>query len=250
VQHLKKSNGQLFQRPEIIFRFIHGHQAEFPVSVICSVFQVSRSGYHTWIKRLESARERKNRKLTQVIGEIQRKSKGNYGSPKVHKELHRHGKRCGKNRVVRLMRKDGLYSKTKRKFRATTDSRHNRPVAPNLLNREFKEDRPNPAWACDITYIRTAEGWLYLAIVMDQFSRSIVSWSMSERITRQLALDALTLAVKRRNPSKGLLHHSDRGSQYVSEDYQALLVKYGMICSMSRKGTAGTMPWLKVSSAS
>jgi putative transposase len=212
------------------------HQTEFPVSVMCSVFQVSRSGYYAWIRRPESKRHREDKELSQAIAEIHRESKAVYGSPKVHEELHRRGKRCGKNRVVRLMRKDGLYSKTKRKFRVTTDSRHSWPVAPNVLNREFKADRPNQAWACDITYIWTTEGWLYLAIVMDLFSRSIVGWSMSERITRQLAMDALSLAAKRRNPPKGLLLHSDRGSQYASEDYQALLVKYDMTCSMSRKG--------------
>jgi putative transposase len=140
------------------------------------------------------------------------------------------------NRIARLMRKDGLYAKTKRKFRVTTDSSHKQPVAANILNREFNPARPNQTWVSDITYIWTAEGWLYLAIVMDLFSRNIVGWSMSERMTRQLAMDALTLATKRRNPARGLLHHSDRGSQYASEDYQALLHKFGMVCSMSRAG--------------
>jgi len=215
---------------------MNDHQAQFPVSVMCSVFQVSRSGYYAWNKRPESKRSREDRELAQEITAIHRESDGTYGSPKIHGELRRRGKRHGKNRVARLMRKDGLHAKTKRKFRATTDSRHNYPVAANLLNREFNVDRPNKTWACDITYIWTTEGWLYLAIVMDLYSRAIVGWSMSERITRQLAMDALTLATKRRNPPKGLLHHSDRGSQYASTDYQALLVKYGMICSMSRKG--------------
>jgi len=134
------------------------------------------------------------------------------------------------------MRKDGLRAKTKRKFKMTTDSRHNLPVAPNLLNREFTPKEPNQAWASDITYIWTAEGWLYLAVVMDLFSRAILGWSMSERMTRSLVIDALIMAVKRYHPPPGLLHHSDRGSQYASADYQAVMGKYGVICSMSRKG--------------
>lgn len=216
--------------------FINDHQAQFPVSVMCSVFQVSRSGYYAWTKRPESTRSKENRELSQEIAAIHRESDGIYGSPKIHGELQRRGKRHGKNRIVRLMRKDGLYSKTKRKFRVTTDSSHSQSVASNLLNREFTPARANQAWVCDITYIWTAEGWLYLAIVMDLFSRTIVGWSMAERMTRQLTMDALTLAAKRRNPPRGLLHHSDRGSQYASDDYQALLTKLGMICSMSRTG--------------
>jgi len=215
---------------------MHDHQAEFPVAVMCSVFQVTRSGYYAWNKRPESSRSKENRALSQEIAEIHRASDGIYGSPKIHGELQRRGKRHGKNRIVRLMRKDGLYSKTKRKFRVTTDSNHSQPVAPNLLNREFNPSGPNQAWTCDITYIWTAEGWLYLAVVMDLFSRTIVGWSMAQRMTRQLAMDALTLAAKRRNPPRGLLHHSDRGSQYASDDYQALLTKLGMVCSMSRTG--------------
>ena len=220
----------------MIFRFMHNHQAEFPVSIMCSVFQVSRSGYYAWSKRPESRRSRENRELAQEISEIHRESNGIYGSPKVHGELRRRGKRHGRNRVARLMRKDGLYAKTKRKFRVTTDSNHSQPVAPNLLNREFNPARPNQAWVSDITYIWTAEGWLYLAVVMDLYSRAIVGWSMAERMTRHLVTDALMLAAKRRNPPRGLLHHSDRGSQYASDDFQELLLKYGMICSMSRTG--------------
>ena len=215
---------------------MHNHQADFPVSIMCSVFQVSRSGYYAWSKRPESKRSRENRELAQEISEIHRESNGVYGSPKVHGELRRRGKRHGKNRVARLMRKDGLYAKTKRKFRVTTDSNHSQPVAPNLLNREFNPARPNQAWVSDITYIWTAEGWLYLAVVMDLYSRTIVGWSMAERMTRHLVTDALMLAAKRRNPPRGLLHHSDRGSQYASDDFQELLLKYGMICSMSRTG--------------
>jgi transposase InsO family protein len=151
----------------MIFRFMRDHQAEFPVAVMCSVFQVSRSGYYAWSTRPESRRSREDRALRQEIAEIHRESKGIYGSPKVHGELRRRGKQHGKKRVARLMRKDGLYSKTKRKFKVTTDSDHGQPVAPNLLNREFNPAQPNQAWVSDITYIWTAEGWLYLAVVMD-----------------------------------------------------------------------------------
>ena len=220
----------------MIFRFMRDHQAEFPIAIMCCVFQVPRSGYYAWSKRPGSRRSCENRDLAQEIAEIHRESNGIYGSPKVHRELRRRGKRHGKNRVARLMRKDGLYAKTKRKFRVTTDSNHSQPVAPNLLDREFNPGRPNQAWASDITYIWTAEGWLYLAVVMDLYSRTIVGWSMAERMTRQLVIDALILAAKRRKPPRGLLHHSDRGSQYASEDFQELLLKYGMICSMSRTG--------------
>jgi transposase InsO family protein len=209
---------------------------EFPVSVMCEVFKVSRSGYYAWLRRPESKRKVEDTALSLVIKEIHKESNGEYGSPKVHEELRRRGTRCGRKRVARLMKEDGLKAKTIRKFKATTNSNHSLPVAPNLLNRDFSPAQPNKAWAADITYIWTSEGWLYLAIVMDLYSRAIVGWSMSERMTRALVVDAFTLAVKRRNPAPGLIHHSDRGSQYASTDFQNILRKYGAICSMSRKG--------------
>lgn len=220
----------------MIFRFVSNHQSEFPISLMCRVLAVSRSGYYAWLKHTESKQDQDDKVLSQEISEIHLESFGTYGSPRVYRELKRRGKRLGENRVARLMRKDGLRAKTKRKFKATTDSRHHFPVAPNLLNREFTPEEPNQAWASDITYVWTAEGWLYLAVVMDLFSRAIVGWSMSERMTRALVIDAFVMAVKRRNPPPGLLHHSDRGSQYASVDYQAILAKHGIICSMSRKG--------------
>jgi len=203
---------------------------------MCSVFHVSRSGYYAWLRRPESQRKVQDKALSQVIKEIHKESNGEYGSPKIHQELRRRGKRCGRKRVARLMRKDGLKAKTVRKFKATTNSNHSLPVAANLLNRDFSPGAPNTAWAADITYIWTNEGWLYLAVVIDLFSRAVVGWSMSERMTRTLVMDAFTLAAKRRNPPPGLIHHSDRGSQYASADFQSLLTKYGAICSMSRKG--------------
>lgn len=209
---------------------------EFPVSVMCNLLLVSRSGYYTWLKQPESRKRREDDVLSKVIAEIHEESNKRYGSPKIHGELRRRGIRCGRKRVARLMRKDGLRAKIIRKFKATTNSKHDLPVAPNLLNREFTQNQPNRAWAADITYIWTNEGWLYLAVVMDLCSRAIVGWSMSERMTRTLVINAFTMAVKRRNPPRGLLHHSDRGSQYASGDFQRLLAKYGAICSMSRKG--------------
>jgi len=220
----------------MIFRFVSNHQSEFPIFLMCRVLEVSRSGYYAWLKHPESKRYQDDKALSQDIYAIHQESFGTYGSPRVYRELKRRGKHLGENRIARLMRKDGLRAKTKRKFKVTTDSRHHFPVAPNLLNQEFTPDEPNQVWASDITYIWTAEGWLYLAVVMDLFSRAIIGWSMSERMTQELVIDAFVMAIKQRNPPSGLLHHSDRGSQYASTDYQDILAKYGAICSMSRKG--------------
>jgi putative transposase len=220
----------------MIFRFVSNNLSEFPIILMCRVLEVSRSGYYAWLKHPESKRDKDDKALSQEIFEIHQESFCTYGSPRVYRELKRRGKHIGEKRIVRLMRKDGLRAKTKRKFKVTTDSRHNFPVAANLLNREFTPEEPNQVWASDITYIWTAEGWLYLAVVMDLFSRTIVGWSMSERMTRELVIDAFVMATKRRNPPSGLLHHSDRGSQYASDDYQDILAKHGAICSMSRKG--------------
>lgn len=203
---------------------------------MCGAFGVSRSGYYAWLRRPESQRKADDKALSELIKTIHEESRGEYGSPKIHEELRRRGTRCGRKRVVRLMRKDGLRAKTIRKFKATTNSKHTLPVAENVLNRDFVPTEPNKAWAADITYIWTNEGWLYLAVVIDLFSRAVVGWSMSERMTRSLVIDAFILAVKRRNPAPGLIHHSDRGSQYASDDFQKVLTKYGAICSMSRKG--------------
>lgn len=220
----------------MIFRFVSNHKSEFPIFLMCRVLDVSRSGYYAWLRHPESKRDKDDKALSREILEIHQESFCTYGSPRVYRELKRRGKHIGEKRIVRLMRKDGLKAKTKRKFKVTTDSKHHFPVAPNLLNREFTPEEPNQKWASDITYIWTAEGWLYLAVVMDLFSRAIVGWSMSERMTRELVINAFVMATKRRNPPSGLLHHSDRGSQYASDDYQDILAKHGAICSMSRKG--------------
>lgn len=203
---------------------------------MCSVLGVSKSGYYDWFERPESSREQENQKLIEKIRETHKASRGCYGSIRVFRKLKKDGRRCGKNRVARLMRKEGIKSKRRRKFRATTNSRHSFPVAPNLLERNFDVDAPNKVWASDITYIPTDEGWLYLATVMDLSSKRIVGWSMDNQITRKLAIDALEMAIHQRKPQSGLIHHSDRGSQYASSDYQDLLNANGIRCSMSRKG--------------
>lgn len=165
-----------------------------------------------------------------------KKSRGTYGSPRIHAALRKEGVRCGRKRVARLMRKAGLRARRKRSYRITTLSNHSLPVAPNLLDRQFSADRMNQVWLSDITYVATAEGWLYLAVVLDLYSRKIVGWSMQPTLARQLVLDALQMALGRRRPQSGWLHHSDRGSQYASADYQALLSDHGALVSMSRRG--------------
>ena len=218
------------------FRFISAHRETFKVGRMCKLLKVSRSGYYAWQKRPESPQSRENRALEDKIRVFHAASHGIYGSPKIYKDLIDDGVRCGKNRVARIMREAGIRSRTKKKFKATTNSRHNLPVAPNLLNQDFTVDAPDRTWVSDITYIHTHKGWLYLAVVLDLFNREIVGWATSSRRTRQLAIDALQMALGHRTPAKGLIHHSDQGSQYASGDYQKTLSKHGITCSMSRKG--------------
>jgi transposase InsO family protein len=219
------------------YQFIADHQQEFKITAMCRVLKVSRSGYYAWRKRPVSKREMANQKLTEQIEEIHQESRQTYGSPRIHAELADQGVKCGHNRVARLMRKAELRAKQKRKFKVTTtDSVHNYPVAPNLLAQDFQASQPNEKWVADITYIATAEGWLYLAAVMDLYSRRIVGWAMSDSLERWLPLAALQMALETRQPPPGLLHHSDRGSQYASDDYQAVLTNYQIQGSMSRTG--------------
>jgi len=203
---------------------------------MCDVLKVSRSGFYAWLRRPESRQAGKRRRLTALIKTIHKESRQTYGSPRIHAELKARGEACCLNTVACYMRENDIYAKTKRKFKHTTDSNHKLPVAENLLNRQFTQSEPNLAWVSDITYVPTREGWLYLATVQDLFSRKIVGWAMSHRIDRQLVIDSLRMAVGNRRPPPGLLHHSDRGSQYASNDYQDLLEEHGMTCSMSRKG--------------
>jgi putative transposase len=208
----------------------------FKVGRMCKVLNVSPSGYYVWRKRPESPRSKENRRLEAKIRVLFKDNREVYGAPRIHAELKDEGESCSKNRVARIMRKAGIRAKTKRKFKATTDSRHSFPVAPNLLNQNFETDAPNRIWAGDISYIPTDEGWLYLAVLMDLYSRKIIGWSMGKRITRQLVINALKMAIGSRYECQGAIHHSDRGSQYACNDYQQILKEHDVICSMSRKG--------------
>jgi putative transposase len=203
---------------------------------MCKVLQVHRSGYYAWLKRPESERRQRNRLLTQRIHEIFLSSRRLYGSPKITKLLLEEGVRVGQKTVARIMRENGLKSRTVRKYKATTNSKHNHPVHDNVLNQTFKAERPNQVWMSDITYVWTAEGWLYVASIMDLFTRKIVGWKADSRMTKELVIEALEQAFQREKPTAGVLHHSDRGSQYASKEYQDKLKEYKMIGSMSRKG--------------
>jgi transposase InsO family protein len=219
------------------YQFISTHREEFEITVMCRVLAVSRSGYYAWLKRPTSPRKMADQRLSQQIKEIHQQSRQTYGSPRIQAELAENGISCSPKRVARLMRQAALVAKQSRKFKVTTtDSVHNYPVAPNLLEQDFGASRPNEKWLSDITYIPTAEGWLYLAAVLDLYSRRIVGWAMSDSLERHLPINALKMAIQARQPAPGLLHHSDRGSQYASDDYQALLTQYQMRCSMSRTG--------------
>jgi transposase InsO family protein len=203
---------------------------------MCQVLKVSRSGYYDWLKYPISQRKIKDMELKQEIRRIYDKSRKRYGSPRIHQQLLREDYHIGKKRVERLMQELDIQAVAKKKYRATTDSTHSKPVAFNYLNRDFTAEKPNKSWVADITYIWTAEGWLYLATIMDLFSRKIISWSLRNRLTKELVIAALDMAVKQRNLSPDLLIHSDRGSQYASELYQLHLLKHGILCSMSGKG--------------
>jgi putative transposase len=212
------------------------HREEWPIDMMCRVLKVSRSGFYAWRERPESKQATSRRRLIGIIKEVHEESNRSYGSPRVYRELIARGEICCENTVARYMRENDIVAKTKRKFKQTTDSNHSLPVAKNLLDRDFDQLEPNRVWVSDITYIPTREGWLYLAMVLDLFGRKVVGWSMSHRIDRHLVMDALTMAVKNRRPPPNLIHHSDRGSQYASNDFQKLLDDHDMICSMSRKG--------------
>jgi transposase InsO family protein len=196
---------------------------------------VSRSGYYGWRDAEPSDRAHSDALLAAEIRSIHREHKGRYGSPRVHRELREGGRRVGRKRVARLMREQSLQGRTPRRFRTTTDSRHSYPIAPNLLERDFETSAPNRAWVGDITYVPTRDGWLYLAILLDLFSRRIVGWAMSDRIDTELALTALHMAAQKRKPAPGLIHHTDRDCRYASDDYRAAVARYGMVPSMSRK---------------
>ncbi len=214
---------------------MHEHRLQWSLRILCRALKVSRSGYYVWRQRPTSARARRRDQLRTAIREAHVRSRRTYGSPRVHAALNRRQVACCVNTVARIMREDSLRAKTRRKYKATTDSSHRLPVAANLLDRNFVQSRPNEAWVADITYIPTDEGWLYLATELDLYSRRIVGWAMSERMTSDLVIESLIMAVEQRRPAAGLIHHSDRGSQYASRAFQKLLAAHGVICSMSRK---------------
>ena len=202
----------------------------------CRVLKVSPSGYYAWSGRSPSKREIDDARLIDKIRSVCEATGGAYGVRRIHRQLLADGERCSRNRVARLMHLCDIKARRRRLYQVTTDSNHSFPVAQNLLARDFFSAGPNQVWASDITYIWTMEGWLYLGTIIDLHSRMVVGWSMSEHIDRALVLDALSMAVGRRAPGPGLIHHSDRGIQYASKDYQAALSQHKMLCSMSRKG--------------
>jgi putative transposase len=218
------------------FRFIEGHREAHSVAKVAKVLGVSRGGYYAWRSRAGSERARGAEQLVKRIEGIQGEVKYRYGSPRMTRELQRRGIRVGHNRVARLMRQEGLGARRRRRFRSTTDSKHALPVAENLLNRGFEVAAANRVWVSDITYIPTAEGWLYLCSILDLHSRRVVGWAMSSRITSALVLQALMMAFIGRRPPKGLIFHSDRGSQYCSHRVRTWTLLHAMRQSMSRKG--------------
>ena len=218
------------------YPFIKQYEGQFSISALCRVMQVARSGYYAWLKRAVSAREAANQQLTQQIKTVFEASKQTYGSPRVYEELREQKVACSEKRVARLMRLADLKATLPQRFVVTTDSNHDLPVADNLLERPFASDTPDTRWSSDITYVWTSEGWLYLAVVLDLFSRRIVGWAMGETLERSLVLSALDMAIQNRHPKAWLVCHSDRGSQYASGDYQQALKEAGIVCSMSRRG--------------
>jgi putative transposase len=218
------------------YAFIEQQVDSYPLQMLCTALQVSDSGFTSWQRSDGPKKWLSDGELLKRIREIHDETKAAYGSPRIYQELKGLGIPVSKGRVERLMRENGLRGRHKRRFKATTDSKHTLPVAPNRLEQNFETERPDQVWTADITYIATAEGWLYLAIVLDLYTRQIVGWAMRERMTKELVIDALRMAWFRRRPPPGLIHHSDRGSQYCSHDSQKQLAAYGMLASMSRKG--------------
>ena len=218
------------------FAFVAAQLVAFPVAVICRVLDVSTSGYYAWTERGASRRSRRDLDLGAKVRAAHAASKGRYGSPRVHAELRAAGEKVGRKRIARLMKQAHLEGRKRRRFRKTTDSNHRLPIAPNLFERDITATAPNQTWVTDITFLWTQQGWLYLAAILDLFSRRVVGWATSCTVDRHLALAALRMALRDRRPSEGLVHHSDRGSTYASGDYRSALEAHGIECSMSRKG--------------
>ena len=218
------------------FAWIEAEKAEWPVRLMCRMLKVSPSGFYAWKKRPESAHAVEDRRLAVLVGAAFARSRETYGSPRVHRALRKSGVRVGRNRVIRLMQAQQLRGRVRRRFVTTTNSAHTMPVAPNLLERDFTATAPNQRWVGDVTYLRTPAGFVYLAVVLDLYSRRVVGWSLGAMNDRHVVLRALEMAVRHRRPGAGLVHHSDRGATYTCEDYQAALATDGITCSMSRRG--------------
>jgi putative transposase len=218
------------------FRFIEDRRADYPVTVLCDVLGVSPAGYYAWRSRPESERSAANRDLVEDIRRVHRDTRGRYGSPRIHAELKAQGRGASRGRIERLMHRHGIRAIMARpRWVRTTDSRHDLPIAPNLLDRNFTAVAPNRIWLADITYIETDQGWLYLAAVMDLYSRRIVGWAMADHLRTDLPLAALKMAISAQRPGAGLIHHSDRGVQYASAGYRKMMQSAGFRASMSRK---------------
>ena len=219
------------------FRQIEDQRDNWPVRVMCDALSVSPSGYYAWRSRPESRRKSANRALLVDIQRVHARHRERYGAPRIHATLRAEGQTVGRKRIERMMRHHGIRARAPRRYRVcTTDSKHSLPVAPNLLDQNFVADRANQVWLADITYIPTAEGWLYLAVILDLFTRKVVGWAMRDHMRAELTIAALTMAIQRRRPRAGLIHHSDRGSQYAAGDYRDILRAAAIIRSMSRKG--------------
>jgi putative transposase len=218
------------------FAFILAEKAFYTIALLCRVLGVSRSGFHAWAKRPTARRVRSDAQLAAQVAAVHNRSRKTYGSPRVHAELRARGVRVGKKRVERLMQENGLQARRKRRFRKTTDSKHSDPIAPNVVARNFDVAEPDRVWVTDVTAVWTLEGWLFLAVMLDLYSRRVVAWAASANNDTLLALDTLRAGLRARRPAAGLVHHSDRGSPYASADYRAALASSGLVASMSRKG--------------
>ena len=215
------------------YEFMQEHREKYGLQSMCKVLKVSRSGYYAWISRKPSVRKRMNEKLLESIQDVYKKSRKVYGSPRITNELNEHGLRCGRHRVARIMKENGIRACIRKKFRKMNESQHSYPASPNLLLNDKISDR---VWVSDITFIHTREGWMYVSAIMDVKTRKIIGLSIKNRLKQDLTTDALIQAVKRERPENGLIHHSDRGKQYASYAYKELLNQYGIRSSMSRSG--------------
>lgn len=218
------------------YAFIEAHRPMWRLNTMCQVLKVSKAGYFCWRRGGDSPRHSSDRALSVKIKAIHDQHRQVYGSPRIHQQLRAEGVRVGRKRVERLMREAGIHVAPRRRHVVTTDSNHDQPIAANLLDQDFQAKAPDTKWVTDITYIETEEGWLYLAAIIDLFSRRVVGWSMDQRMDRSLVVRALDMALGQRAPGRGLIHHSDRGSQYASEDYRRALIDAGITASMSRRG--------------